>query len=151
MKLCYFYLIIGVLLGNVSQGFGAAPAVAKPTNASPAVAAPPPKSVFNEKLPGGKDPFFPASSRRGEKLPVKGTPATTPVANVLSQLAIKYIAPGKDFVLINDKTLGVGEESAVRIQNGRVRVKVVEIRENSAWVTIDGGTEKQEIKRRETF
>lgn len=151
------YFIFAAMICAFGFAVQAAAPTATPTAANPAATnapaatVPPPKSVFNEKLAGGKDPFFPNSARRGEKAPAPGVPQASPSVTLLSQLAIKYIAPNRDFVLINDKTLGIGEEGAVRVQSGRVRVKVIEIRENSALVQVEGNPERMEIKRRETF
>jgi len=122
------------------------------TNAPPVAPVPVvPKSVFDDKLKGGKDPFFPNSSRRAEKVVTTpgGTNTTKAPPNQAAQLQLKYISPDRRFILVNDKNLGVNEEASVRIANGRVKVKCLSISDKSAVVTIEGDPERKELRLRE--
>jgi hypothetical protein len=103
----------------------------------PAEPAPPPKSVFIDRPDFGRDPFFPTSKRRGEV--VRTNPIVEPVAN-FSNLALKGISNIKEkpLAIINNKTFEVGEEGEVRVNGLLVKVKVTEIRDHSAVVTVNG-------------
>ena len=95
-------------------------------------------SVFEDlPSPQGKDPFFPKSHRR-DPAPPPGTPPPKPPVEV--QLFLKGIvgSANRRFVVINNATLAVGEESSVRVPDGHVRVKCLEIGEDYAVVKVDG-------------
>jgi hypothetical protein len=121
----------------------AAPAapVATPAAATPVESPPPPKSVFVDRPDFGKDPFFPNSKRRGEV--VATNRVVEPVAN-FSNLALKGVSNDKEkpLAIINNKTFEVGEEGEVRVNGLLVKVKVIEIREKSAMVSVNGVTKE---------
>lgn len=106
------------------------------------------KSVFEEKLRSGKDPFFPNSSRRQEKVVVANS--KTHQAPVV-QLFLKAITgtTTHKLALINNQTFAAGEEGFVRVPNGQVRIQCVEIKENSVVVTVEGDPARKELKLRE--
>lgn len=106
------------------------------------------KSVFDEKLKTGKDPFFPNSTRRMERAPVASTnEVVKPVQPTASQLSLKGIVgkPPRRLALINDQTFEVGEEQAVKTAGGKLRIKVLEITDRSAKVQIEGDTQPHEL------
>jgi len=150
-----FRQILGmpILLLVATVSYSAHGAVAKTntaplekTNAAPeeAVAQ---KSVFEDDLKNGKDPFFPKSMRRGEKSPAINAQVVAPVV----QLALKGISgpANRRFALINNQPLAVGETAYVRIATGQVKVRCVEIRESSVIVSVEGDPEQKELRLRE--
>jgi hypothetical protein len=105
------------------------------------------KSVFEDNLKSGKDPFFPKSIRRGAKEPVVSAQVVSPVI----QLALKGISgpTNRRFALINNQPLAAGETAYVRIAGGQVKVHCWEIREDSVVVSVEGDSEKKELRLRE--
>jgi hypothetical protein len=98
-----------------------------------------PKSVFAipSKATEGRDPFFPLSQR----FKVNSATTQTPVAKVVPvTLALKGISgtSTKRYALINDKTFTVGEEREIAVGPSRIRVRCLEIREDSATVEANG-------------
>lgn len=118
------------------------PAAAGSTNAVEVLA---PKSVFQDDLKNGKDPFFPRSTRRSPK-----TPETTAVAVPLVQLFLKGITgpPQRRFALINNQTLSAGETASVRVAQGQIKVHCLEIRADSVLISVEGNPEQKELKLR---
>ena len=105
-----------------------------------------PKSVFNSEPAFGRDPFFPTSKRRQPKAPIvteKQQPSAPPPPKSQS-LELKGMTGG--IVLINNMTFAEGDEAFVKIPNGRVRIKVLEIREGSVLVQVEGEAEPAELK-----
>lgn len=106
------------------------------------------KSIFDDKLHAGKDPFFPNSARRQDR------PASTdpkmPQAPVV-QLFLKAITgpPTRRLALINNQTFAAGEEGLVKVVNGQVKIRCVEIKDGSVVVAIEGNPEPKELKLRE--
>ncbi|HTI97697.1 MAG TPA: hypothetical protein VL527_02250 [Dongiaceae bacterium] len=120
-------------------------ATAATTNA-PAPAAPI-KSVFDDKLPGGKDPFFPTSSRRVEKT-ASGkdeVPSPPPLTVSLSLRGFSGTALNR-LAIINDHTFAAGEEREVATPSGRMVIRCVEIRENSVIVSVGSSGQRVELK-----
>jgi hypothetical protein len=95
-------------------------------------------SAFNDMLPPekAKDPFFPNSTRR-YKLVVPGPGPTNLVAHAEPALQLKGASPGR-FCVINSSVLELGEERGVRVPNGRITVKVLEIGTDYAIVKVAG-------------
>jgi hypothetical protein len=104
-----------------------------------------PKSVFVDRPDFGRDPFFPKSTRRGQAAPTN--PVVQPVGN-FDSLALKGISVNneKRLAIINVKTFEVGEEGDVRVNGQPVRVKVTEIRERSAVITVNGVSKELFLK-----
>ncbi|HUD48594.1 MAG TPA: hypothetical protein VMR33_17305 [Candidatus Baltobacteraceae bacterium] len=125
---------------------------AAPSGAKPAVAAVKPKtpvpaastngdsyaSVFEDlPAPKGRDPFYPDSHRR------EPVPPPTVVAHnttVASDLLLKGIVGSAThrLAVINSEILAVGEESAVRVPNGQVHVRCLEIGDDYVVIKVDG-------------
>lgn len=108
-----------------------------------------PKSLFDERLKTGKDPFFPNSTRRTktEFIPVTEAPKV-----VAPQLVLKGTAgpASKRFALINNQTFAVGETQVVKFPGGQVRVTCVDIAEdNSVTIMMEGQTEKKVLRMKD--
>ena len=54
---------------------------------------------------------------------------------------------GSTLAVINNRTLGVGESTLLKLGDAEVKVKCVEIRENSVLVSLDG-KEPRELRLR---
>ena len=110
-----------------------------------------PKSLFDERLETGKDPFFPNSARRTK---IKFTPIldnTTPKV-VAPQLVLKGTAgpASKRFALINNQTFAVGETQVVKFPGGQVKVTCLDIAEdNSVTIMMEGQTEKKVLRMKD--
>jgi len=96
-------------------------------------------SVFNDNRNFGKDPFFPKSHRR-ELTPVKATDVVLKEGELPAGMVLKGLSGTKDkpLAIINNKTFGEGEEGEVRVINLLYRVKVVEIKERSIMISVNG-------------
>ena len=131
--------LAGTLLTMAAATAGAAPKAASnvPATPKPVAEVVIPKSVFVDRPDFGRDPFFPKSTRRGQA--VVTTTTTQPVGN-FDSIALKGISVNneKRLAIINNKTFEVGEEGDVPVGAQRVRVKIVEIREKSAVISVNG-------------
>jgi hypothetical protein len=103
-------------------------------------------SVFIDDGKFGKDPFFPASTRRAPKVITPVNP-TSDFSQILNNVSLKGISgrPGKRLALLGNRTVGTGEEIEVKVGNQIMRVICLEIREKSVVLALPGGTEKKEI------
>ena len=118
---------------------GSASPVAPATGAVP-VQAEPPKSVF--KIPTsvqdpGRNPFFPQSNFLRTK-PVAAVATNVPAPMV--DLELKGISGSVDrrLAIINFRTFSLDEEGEVPTDSGRVRIRVVDIKNDSAVVVVNG-------------
>lgn len=104
------------------------------------------KSVFEDDAKNGRDPLFPKSARRG-----KIAPSQSPVLDPLSQIALKGISGSgnRRFALFNNQPIAAGESALVKISTGSVKVHCWQVSENSAVISIEGGTVKKELSLRE--
>ena len=133
-------LAVGVLaLAGVLTAWAAPTTTAPPP---PAEDAGPPKSVFVDRPDFGKDPFFPRSTRRGAVPTVSTNPVV--VTEVSKDLVLKGISTLKEkrLAIINNKTFEAGEEDNVRVNGLLVKVKVVELRDKSAVISVNGVTKE---------
>ena len=97
-------------------------------------------SVFEDLPPKvGKDPFFPNSHRR--------EPAS--VAVVQQNVHVDPVLVLKGIVghlaVVNNEILEVGEEAPVRVANGHIRVKCLEIGEDYVVVKVEGEAEPKRL------
>jgi hypothetical protein len=127
----------------------AKPAAAKtpPPASAPTQVAVTHVSVFDDLMPPkGRDPFFPNSHRR-DPIPVVPNRPDRPPAPA-SELVLKGIvgAPNHRLALINNAILEVGEEDAVRVPGGHVRVKCLEIGEDYAVVKAEGEAQPKRLE-----
>ena len=119
--------------------------------AAPKVAAVPDKnaayiSTFTDSRTFGKDPFFPKSKRREVAAPVIAVNTPLPPGELPAGMVLKGLSGTKDkpLAIINNYTFAEGEESEIRIANQIYRIKVVEIKERSVMVQVNG-TEAREL------
>jgi hypothetical protein len=131
----------------IATGFSAALilvlSVAAAPPAKPAAPEPVRLSVFvipkNPKE--GRDPFFPASVRPYENVQA----AQTHVVEI-SSLVLKGISgsPENRLAIINNRTFAIGDEQDLITSQGRIRVRCVEINNNS--VIVESSGQRQELK-----
>jgi hypothetical protein len=83
----------------------------------------------------GRDPFFPNSMR-----PYVEAHAQPGMAPELSSLKLEGISRhgNRVFVIINDETFAVGDESDVKTATGRIHVLCVQIKTDSVVVEAGG-------------
>jgi len=94
-----------------------------------------PQSVFATEGVTGKDPFFPNSSRRLKRDDTANRPPTRDYSNLLR---LTGIAGGvRPIATINNLTFAVGEEQEVKVDGGKVKIRVIEIREKSVLVSVE--------------
>jgi hypothetical protein len=154
MKRCIHHLsIAGLALELIAGACTVALAEAAKTAAAPATAstsgiaaAEPeiPRSVFN--LPAnpkaGRNPFFPQST------PILPNPRPSDTGLDPSAFVLNGItSPPKRTAMINGRTFEPGEESEVKLPGGgKMLVKCVEIREDSAVIQVAG--QRRELRLR---
>ena len=124
-------------------------AVSAQTNANSAFTGA--KSVFEDPVdkPGFTDPFFPKTRRfvpAAPTAPALPTEAPKPTTQV-GELKLKGISGnvGNRLALINNQTLAVGETGRVKIAQGVLNVQVLEIKDRSVVIKIEGEKESKEI------
>ena len=96
-------------------------------------------STFTATPGFGKDPFFP-KSRRLQVAPVISTNVPLPSGELPAGMVLKGLSGTKEkpLAIINNYTFAAGEEAEVRVGLGIYRVKVVEIKERSVMVSVNG-------------
>ena len=159
LLLCTCWVLSLACHPSVSPALSAAPAqAARPVN--------PPKlevkpaapeavvtaSIFTDDPLTGRDPFFPASDRRirQQRLSTAAQKIAEP-SSLLSQLSIKGMSGVRNrrLALINNVTFAAGEQAELRIGNQMIKVRCHEIRDRSAFVSIEGSKEIRELKLRD--
>ncbi len=102
-----------------------------------------PKSEFIDDVEFGKDPFFPASERRPKVL-VKTPDNEGPRPTVPADVVLKGISvfQGRKLAIINNYTVGEGEEFLLKTRGRPILIKCVEIKEKSAVVSVNGATKE---------
>src|SRR5436190_7861761 len=115
----------------VLAGFSAGAAPAPASLATPVQI---PQSIFESAPPAGKDPFFPNSSR-GPKIS-----KAEPVVVRIPEIGLKGITGTvtKRLCILNNRPFQVGETAEMKVSGQTVIVKCLEIKNNSAIVTING-------------
>jgi hypothetical protein len=107
------------------------------TNA-PAKNTGPIKSVFSQpkKFAEGRDPFFPDSTRAYQAVMAENTSKTVE----LSALVVKGYYRDKTgaYVIINNRTFGVGEDRDVQTPGGHVHIKCVDILPDNVVIEYNG-------------
>lgn len=78
-----------------------------------------------------------------------GAPAAPPPR--YTDLVLKGISGTKDrrFALVNNQTLAAGDTAVVKLEDGNMKVRCVEIRERSVLLAVDGQTEPRELALRD--
>jgi len=134
--------ILLCLLGGVVHG------AETNTNTAPAQVAIP-QSVFATEGATGKDPFFPNSRRRIKQDDSGKKP---PIRDFSSLLKLTGIAGGvRPIATINNLTFAVGEEQEVKVEGGKVKIRVLEIREKSVVISIENQPQAVELKLRDVI
>jgi len=117
-------------------------------------------------LPGGPKPFLsvlqhfldPQAAKRSEEikperrrepLPLFGGAPTQPPPRY-TELTLKGISgsANRRMAIVNNQTLGVGEQARVKLGDGEVRVRCLEIADTSAIVMVDGESQRRELRLR---
>lgn len=106
-----------------------------------------PKSEFIDDIEFGKDPFFPASIRRPKTM-VKISDNEPPHPMVPDSVVLKGISSfqGRKLAIINNYTVGEGEEFALKTGGQPLRIKCVEIKEKSVIVSVNGATKEIQLR-----
>ena len=101
-----------------------------------------PKSEFLDDPGMGKDPFFPRSTRR--KVVVRTVDAAPPDPTVPSFIMLKgiSIAQGRKLAIINNYTLGEGEERELKANGQVLKIRCIEIKERSVIIESGGATKE---------
>src|SRR5467141_3737036 len=132
--------ILLCLLGGVVHG------AETNTNTAPAQVAIP-QSVFATEGATGKDPFFPNSRRRIKQDDSGKKP---PIRDFSSLLKLTGIAGGvRPIATINNLTFAVGEEQEVKVEGGKVKIRVLEILEKSVVVSVEKQPQSIVLKLRD--
>jgi thioredoxin-related protein len=90
----------------------------------------------------------PSTVPRQESLPFGGAATQPPIR--YTNLALKSIsgAANRRFALLNDQTFSAGETLPVKLLDGKVNVRCVEVREGSVIIAVQGEKGTREIKLR---
>lgn len=137
--------------GRAAAATATAPAVAAPAFTSTSIVPPgAPQSKFVDEPGVGSDPFFPKSSRRTPKVSVATTPADLNPQEVPGFISLKGISVIKDkkLAIINNYTLEQGEEFSLRNGTQIFKIKCIEVKENSAIITVNGVTKELTLRSR---
>jgi hypothetical protein len=131
-----------ILFAFLCLASGRAAQTPLPPQASPAPA--PFISAFNVTPGYGKDPFFPNSGRLKAN-PVIKTNIALPHGELPAGMVLKGISGTKDkpLAIINNYTFAEGEEADLRVGLGVYRVKVIEIKERSVMVSVNGSAPRE--------
>ena len=107
-----------------------------------------PKSAFVDD-PNGKDPFFPTRNRG--PVAVVAKPTTLSKEPNWKALQLRGITGSGDqkFALINNLTFAKGEEGDVKVVNSKIKIKVLEIREKSVVISVEGLSDQKELLLRD--
>jgi hypothetical protein len=108
-----------------------------------------PKSEFVDDPSFGKDPFFPKSPRR--KFVPKAADEKPPDPTVPDVVSLRGISSsdGRKLAIINNHTVGEGEEFSLKFNGQVLKVRCVEIKDKS--VIIDSGGATKELFLRTTL
>jgi hypothetical protein len=128
---------VGVILGAETN-----------TNRAPVQAQVPiPQSSFAITGATGKDPFFPNSIRRMKRDDTGKQPAARDFSSLLRLTGIAGGA--RPIATINNLTFAAGEEQEVRVEGGKLKIRVLEIRVKSVVVSIEKQPLPIELKLRD--
>jgi hypothetical protein len=128
---------------------GTALSGSEPTNAAPKAVLH--QSIFVDDVKTGRDPFFPNTARRAEKVPLATTQPDGSLPNVakvpFEQVKLKGILGNswRRLALINNHTFEVGEQAEVKTNDGRIKVRCLEIRDRSVIVNLAGENQRREL------
>jgi hypothetical protein len=104
--------------------------------------------IMPKGRPEGVDPFFPRSNRPYFGTPLPVAPTNPEPVTVAVDLKLKAISglPEHRLALINNHTFEAGEEGEIVTTTGRMRIRCLEITQESAVVQV--GSERRELHLR---
>ncbi len=155
----YYLAVLAVLvLGGCGKPATSAPTKAAKKAAAPGAAAANPASAVptpSDELPRvvakfeddprkGRDPFFPNSERRGNKLLAANSPAVKKAPSAISNLVLRaIIASRPPRAWINNRSFQAHEEGEVKLPGGgAVRIRCIEIRDKDVTIELEGAQHK---------
>jgi hypothetical protein len=103
-----------------------------------------PKAVFDITSSPVKDPFFPLSTRTA----VVASATTNAPTISASSFQLKGLSgtSNQRLALINNRTMASGEFSEVTTPAGRIKIQLLEIKENSVLIRTESQTEPIELR-----
>ena len=102
-------------------------------------------SVFEDlPPPGGKDPFFPYSHRR-EAPKTVAVDANAPRPDPILILTTIVHTSKHSQAVINNEIFEAGEEQPVRVPNGKVKVRCIQIGKNFVLIQVEGEAEPKRL------
>ena len=106
-----------------------------------------PRSEFVDDPGNGKDPFFPRSTRR--KAIVRTVDTAPPDPTVPSFIVLKGISlsQGRKLAIINNHTLGEGEERELKGNGQVLKIRLIEIKEKSVIIETGGFSKEIPLRR----
>ena len=137
-------VFVSAVLAGPANGNRDADKKGAATTTSNAWDVPIPQSIFCMTNGPVKDPFFPNSVR----LIPKETTNSAPVAVSVTEFPLKGISgiAGQRLVLVCNRNVAKGESGDVKTAFGRtIHIKVLDIKETSAIILVDGQNEPFEI------
>ncbi len=101
-----------------------------------------PKSQFTDDPSFGKDPFFPKSPRR-KFVPkvVDDKPPDPTVPDFVKLQGISF-SDGRKLAIINNYTVGEGEEFSLKFNGQPLKVQCIEIKDKSVVINSGGATKE---------
>jgi hypothetical protein len=105
-----------------------------------------PKSEFVDDPGVGKDPFFPKSGRRKFVPKTLDEPAPDPTVPDFIVLKGISMTEGKKLAIINNYTLGQGEEFSLKYNGQVIKVQCVEIKDKSVIISTGGATKEIQLR-----
>jgi hypothetical protein len=110
------------------------------TNASTEL--PVPLSVFDLAAKPTKDPFFPLSTRQPMPTATNSAPAFS-----IAEFTLKGLSgtAHNRLALVNNRTLGEGEDTELTTASGKIKIQCVEIKDSSVVIRVGPHREVMEI------
>ena len=129
----------------------AAATPSKGTPQSPELSGQPQQSIFiipNDPKEA-KDPFFPKSMRVFASA-IAAKPSGTNRPPVVEPTKLVYNGrsgtPERPLAIINNQTFTTGEEADVRTPNGKLRIRCIQIRQDSVIIEVNGQRQELHLK-----
>ena len=137
MQRLFIFRVLPPMLGCLLLPLSALADVTKATQIAPAGA---PKSEFVDEPGFGKDPFFPKSTRRIPKPPVKLDEEKPREPDFPEFVALKGISvlQGKKLAIINNYTVEQGENFTLKFNGQVFKLQCIEIKEKSVTLNYGG-------------
>jgi hypothetical protein len=138
--------VVSVVAGSILLALATVARAATIPDGSPVSPVGSPRSTFISDAfePGfGRDPFFPKTQRFVKKAP-KEEEDRPPVEQLFPEITLRGISleQGRKLAILNNTTLGEGEELTLKFNGKLVKAKCVEIKEKSVLVAANGTTKE---------